>query len=152
MGVYLKRLMARRAANEQTRLLYVATTRAKKTLYLSAAPKAKQDGTVIPRTGTLLASLWPALSDAFKAGERRPQFMSKSAADIAGEAAWSRDGRVEPQFGGDNTTNANSGTNDAAASSNAAARHEGEASSEVAALSNVATPPDAAGPVRARLR
>ena len=41
VGVYLKRLMAKRAANEQTRLLYVAATRAKKTLYLSAAPKAK---------------------------------------------------------------------------------------------------------------
>lgn len=69
VGVYLKRLMAKRAANEQTRLLYVATTRAKKTLYLSAAPKAKQDGTVIPRTGTLLACLWPALGEAFAAGE-----------------------------------------------------------------------------------
>jgi ATP-dependent helicase/nuclease subunit A len=68
VGVYLKRLMAKRAANEQTRLLYVATTRAKKTLFLSAAPKAKQDGTVVPRTGTLLASLWPALSAAFRDG------------------------------------------------------------------------------------
>jgi ATP-dependent exoDNAse (exonuclease V) beta subunit len=72
VGVYLKRLMAKRTANEQTRLLYVATTRAKKTLFLSAAPKAKQDGTVIPRTGTLLASLWPALGEAFTAGEKRP--------------------------------------------------------------------------------
>ncbi|MDB6013175.1 MAG: hypothetical protein JWL65_5425, partial [Gammaproteobacteria bacterium] len=70
VGIYLKRLIARRAANEQTRLLYVAATRAKKTLYLSAAPKVKQDGTVIPRSGTLLASLWPALGPAFKAGER----------------------------------------------------------------------------------
>jgi ATP-dependent helicase/nuclease subunit A len=150
VGVYLKRLMARRAANEQTRLLYVATTRAKKTLYLSAAPKAKQDGTVIPRTGTLLASLWPALSDAFKAGERRPQFMSKSAADIAGgEITWSRDGRGEPQFAGNSTANANGGKNDAAASSNAVARYEAEAPSGVAASANVATPSDAAGPVGA---
>ena len=68
VGVYLKRLMAKRAANEQTRLLYVATTRAKKTLYLSAAPKAKQDGTIIPRSGTLLACLWPALGADFTAG------------------------------------------------------------------------------------
>jgi ATP-dependent helicase/nuclease subunit A len=65
VGVFLKRLMARRSANEQTRLLYVAATRAKKTLYLSAAPKAKRDGTVLPRSGTLLASLWPALGGAF---------------------------------------------------------------------------------------
>lgn len=70
VGIYLKRLIAKRAANEQTRLLYVAATRAKKTLYLSAAPKVKQDGTVLPRTGTLLACLWPALGPAFKAGER----------------------------------------------------------------------------------
>ena len=67
VGVFLKRLMARRSANEQTRLLYVAATRAKKTLYLSAAPKAKKDGTVLPRSGTLLASLWPALGNAFVA-------------------------------------------------------------------------------------
>jgi ATP-dependent exoDNAse (exonuclease V) beta subunit len=70
VGIYLKRLIAKRAANEQTRLLYVAATRAKKTLYLSAAPKVKQDGTVLPRTGTLLACLWPALGPAFKAGEQ----------------------------------------------------------------------------------
>ena len=81
VGVYLKRLMAKRAANEQTRLLYVATTRAKKTLFLSAAPKAKQDGTIIPRTGTLLACLWPALGDAFTAGENGQN--AKSAANIA---------------------------------------------------------------------
>ena len=67
VGVFLKRLKSRRNANEQIRLLYVAATRAKKTLYLSAAPKAKRDGTVLPRTGTLLASLWPALGDAFVA-------------------------------------------------------------------------------------
>ena len=67
VGTFLKRLIARRGANEQTRLLYVAATRAKKTLYLSAAPKVKKDGTVFPRTGTLLASLWPALGSAFMA-------------------------------------------------------------------------------------
>ena len=67
VGVFLKRLKSRRNANEQTRLLYVAATRAKKTLYLSAAPKAKRDGTVLPRAGSLLASLWPALGGAFLA-------------------------------------------------------------------------------------
>ena len=67
VGVYLKRLIAKRSTNEQTRLLYVAATRAKKTLYLSAAPKARQDGTVYPRSRTLLASLWPALGGAFMA-------------------------------------------------------------------------------------
>ncbi len=57
---YLKRLISRRAANEQTRLLYVAATRAKHTLQLSAAPKPRADGKIQPRYGTLLASLWPA--------------------------------------------------------------------------------------------
>ena len=59
---YLKRLISRRAANEQTRLLYVAATRAKHTLMLSAAPKPRADGTIAPWYGTLLASLWPAVA------------------------------------------------------------------------------------------
>jgi ATP-dependent exoDNAse (exonuclease V) beta subunit len=58
---YLKRLMARRAANEQVRLLYVAATRAKQTLEFSATPKLKADGSLSPRSGTLLACLWPAI-------------------------------------------------------------------------------------------
>jgi ATP-dependent exoDNAse (exonuclease V) beta subunit len=64
VSAYLKRLTARRAANEQTRLLYVAATRAKQTLQFSAAPKAKADGTISPRNGTLLACLWPAVMPA----------------------------------------------------------------------------------------
>jgi ATP-dependent helicase/nuclease subunit A len=62
VSAYLKRLTSRRAVNEQTRLLYVAATRAKQTLQLSAAPKVKADGTISPRHGTLLASLWPAVT------------------------------------------------------------------------------------------
>jgi ATP-dependent helicase/nuclease subunit A len=62
VSAYLKRLISRRAANEQTRLLYVAATRAKQTLQLSAAPKARADGTISPRYGTLLAGLWPAVA------------------------------------------------------------------------------------------
>ncbi|MEA3183461.1 MAG: ATP-dependent helicase/nuclease subunit [Gammaproteobacteria bacterium] len=62
VSAYLKRLISRRAVNEQTRLLYVAATRAKQTLQLSAAPKARTDGTIAPRYGTLLASLWPAVA------------------------------------------------------------------------------------------
>ena len=68
VGLYLKRLTSKRAANEQTRLLYVAATRSKQTLYLSAAPKTKPDGGVAPRTGTLLACLWPALGAGFSSG------------------------------------------------------------------------------------
>jgi ATP-dependent exoDNAse (exonuclease V) beta subunit len=54
--------MSRRAANEQARLLYVAATRARRTLQFSAAPKSRQDGTIGPRAGTLLACLWPAIA------------------------------------------------------------------------------------------
>ncbi|MGH8302019.1 MAG: UvrD-helicase domain-containing protein [Steroidobacteraceae bacterium] len=63
----LKRMMARRGANEQVRLLYVAVTRAKRSLHLYAAPQPRANGRVIPRPRTLLASLWPALEEAFQA-------------------------------------------------------------------------------------
>jgi ATP-dependent exoDNAse (exonuclease V) beta subunit len=62
---YLKDLDNARKANEQTRLLYVAMTRARRSLHLSAAPKAKEDGTVVPRAGTLLFTLWPVLGPDF---------------------------------------------------------------------------------------
>ncbi len=65
LNSYLKRLMSARSANEQTRLLYVAMTRAKRSLHLSAAPLARKDGTVEPRAGTLLRALWPALGPDF---------------------------------------------------------------------------------------
>src|SRR5262249_34573163 len=58
---YLKRLTSRRAANEQVRLLYVAATRAKQTLGSLASPQPKPDGTIVRRSGTLLACLWPAV-------------------------------------------------------------------------------------------
>ncbi len=67
---FLKRLMARRAANEQVRLLYVAATRARRSLHLFAAPKPRNGGLVIPRARTLLDSLWPALEDAFQAASK----------------------------------------------------------------------------------
>ena len=92
VGVYLKRLMARRGANEQTRLLYVAATRAKKTLYLSAAPKSRSDGAIQPKSGTLLACLWPALGASFKIGDVRAAAGAKSghntsALETTGDAA-----------------------------------------------------------------
>ncbi|HWG32377.1 MAG TPA: UvrD-helicase domain-containing protein [Steroidobacteraceae bacterium] len=66
VGEYLKELMYQRTANEQVRLLYVAATRARQTLHLSAAPKPRADGSVAPRGGTLLKSLWPVLSTQFE--------------------------------------------------------------------------------------
>jgi len=61
VNTYLKRLMAGRAGHEQVRLLYVAATRAKRSLHLYAAPKPRSDGLIAPRPRTLLARLWPAL-------------------------------------------------------------------------------------------
>ncbi len=76
---FLKRLMAVRAANEQVRLLYVAATRAKRSLHLYAAPKPRADGLAAPRQRTLLASLWPALADAFQTPAK------EAAAAVAGD-------------------------------------------------------------------
>jgi ATP-dependent helicase/nuclease subunit A len=67
VNAFLKRLTALRAANEQVRLLYVAATRAKRSLHLYAAPAPRADGQVIPLSRTPLASLWPALARAFLA-------------------------------------------------------------------------------------
>ena len=67
LGPYLKRLAARRAANEQVRLLYVAATRARRSLHLYAALEAKADGSYRPGSGTLLDTLWPTLGADFLA-------------------------------------------------------------------------------------
>ncbi|MGH8288111.1 MAG: UvrD-helicase domain-containing protein [Steroidobacteraceae bacterium] len=80
VNAFLKRLTALRAANEQVRLLYVAATRAKRSLHLYAAPAPRADGLVIPRARTLLASFWPALAAAFQAPAAGSA--SSAAADI----------------------------------------------------------------------
>jgi ATP-dependent helicase/nuclease subunit A len=79
VGEYLKALMHRRAANEQVRLLYVAATRARQTLYLSAAPKERADGNVAPRGGTLLKSLWPVLGARFESATVTAEIVEASA-------------------------------------------------------------------------
>jgi ATP-dependent helicase/nuclease subunit A len=67
VNAFLRRLMASRAANEQIRLLYVAATRARRSLHLYGAPGFRADGRISPRPRTLLASLWPALQGDFEA-------------------------------------------------------------------------------------
>jgi ATP-dependent helicase/nuclease subunit A len=64
---YLRRLNAARLTHEQARLTYVAATRARESLHLSAAPVPRADGSLVPWAGTLLHCLWPATADAFLA-------------------------------------------------------------------------------------
>jgi ATP-dependent exoDNAse (exonuclease V) beta subunit len=61
----LGRLISARLQFERKRLLYVAVTRAKRTLHLSAAPKISATGAVQPRPSSLLAHLWPVAGASF---------------------------------------------------------------------------------------
>jgi ATP-dependent helicase/nuclease subunit A len=64
---YLKRIDSQRLGHERARLLYVAATRARESLHLSAAPKPRADGSIAPYGGTLLHGLWPAVAEEFLA-------------------------------------------------------------------------------------
>jgi ATP-dependent helicase/nuclease subunit A len=46
--------------------MYVAATRARQTLYLSAAPRVRKDGGLEPDSRSLLACLWPTLQTHFQ--------------------------------------------------------------------------------------
>ncbi len=67
VGALIKRLREQRAAHEQLRLLYVAATRAKRSLHLYATLKRSGEGPLRPTRGTPLARLWPALGSDFLA-------------------------------------------------------------------------------------
>jgi ATP-dependent exoDNAse (exonuclease V) beta subunit len=64
---YLYRLESEKADHERSRLLYVAATRARESLYLLARGQLDDDGGSVrkPKNGSLLESLWPALGDEF---------------------------------------------------------------------------------------
>ncbi len=62
VSALIAKLSDERTAHERLRLLYVAATRARRTLELSGAPRRRRDGSCAPQRGTLLASLWPALA------------------------------------------------------------------------------------------
>jgi len=66
LNQHVKELTARHEINERRRLLYVAATRARQTLWLSAAPTPAADGTVRPDRRSPLALLWPALAGRFE--------------------------------------------------------------------------------------
>ncbi len=81
---YLRRLGKERDRNERCRLLYVALTRARQSLWLSGAPQTSADGTVRPDPRSLLALLWPALALRFQHGaaEERPAHASPAPAPL----------------------------------------------------------------------
>ncbi|MFI5399637.1 MAG: UvrD-helicase domain-containing protein [SAR324 cluster bacterium] len=64
---YLDDVERARAENERQRLLYVACTRARERLHLVGVARATSDGVKPPRSGTLLAALWPTVEDRFAA-------------------------------------------------------------------------------------
>ncbi len=63
---WLKDLFRRRDANERRRLLYVAATRARRTLWLSGAPPLDAQGRPRVRAHSLLECLWPVLAERFE--------------------------------------------------------------------------------------
>ena len=66
LNVFLRDLIHQRDAHERGRLLYVAATRARRTLWLSGAAAASADGAVKPDRRSMLALLWPALAERFE--------------------------------------------------------------------------------------
>jgi ATP-dependent helicase/nuclease subunit A len=80
LSALIRWLQKTRSAHEHTRLMYVAATRARETLHLSAAPQRRKDGIISPDRRSLLACVWPALSDAFQVGVAREATPRKAAA------------------------------------------------------------------------
>ena len=66
LKVFLKDLIRERDAHERCRLMYVAATRARATLWLSAAPATAADGGIKPDRRSMLTILWPALAQRFE--------------------------------------------------------------------------------------
>jgi len=62
----IQTLNAKRVLHERTRLIYVAATRARQTLQLSAALKPRTDGEWRADRESLLGSLWPVLGEHFR--------------------------------------------------------------------------------------
>jgi ATP-dependent exoDNAse (exonuclease V) beta subunit len=76
LNVFLKDLIRQRDSHERGRLLYVAATRARSTLWLSGSPATSESGGVKPDRRSMLAILWPALENRFEVIEspvRPPQ-------------------------------------------------------------------------------
>jgi ATP-dependent helicase/nuclease subunit A len=69
LNLFLKDLIRQRDTHERCRLMYVAATRARATLWLSAAPATSEEGGVKPDRRSMLAILWPALEKRFEVVE-----------------------------------------------------------------------------------
>jgi ATP-dependent exoDNAse (exonuclease V) beta subunit len=69
LNVFLKDLIRLRDTHERGRLMYVAATRARRTLWLSAAPATSEQGEVKPDRRSMLGVLWPALEKQFEVVE-----------------------------------------------------------------------------------
>jgi len=72
LDTYLRALLRAREAQERRRLLYVAITRARESLWLSGAPAAAADGSVRPDARSLLGILWEALGARFAIAPAAP--------------------------------------------------------------------------------
>jgi len=81
---YLAHLDAVQQRNESGRLLYVACTRARRHLHLFGGVGAKDGQLAQPKSGSLLALLWPLLRDDF----------ARAAGDAGGDAGDALDGRA----------------------------------------------------------
>ncbi|HEY2274682.1 MAG TPA: UvrD-helicase domain-containing protein [Steroidobacteraceae bacterium] len=66
---YLKDLIRQHDAHERARVLYVAATRARRTLWLSGAPAVGVDGALRPDRRSALHTLWSALAPRFETVE-----------------------------------------------------------------------------------
>ena len=66
LGRYLRQVEERADGEEAVRLLYVAATRARHRLHLLGAARSGRNG-VQPRADSLLARLWPAVREQFRA-------------------------------------------------------------------------------------
>jgi ATP-dependent helicase/nuclease subunit A len=72
LNIFLKDLIRQRDAHERGRLMYVAATRARSTLWLSGAPAISAEGSVKVDRRSMLAILWPALAQRFEVVDAAP--------------------------------------------------------------------------------
>jgi len=91
LDAYLKELTARQDAHERRRLMYVAVTRARRTLWLSGAPAPGADGLLRPDRRSALSVLWPVLGERFETvagAQERPAARARSGPVLRLRPTW----------------------------------------------------------------